>query len=384
MKFAYIIATRLWKQLLRDRRTLALVTIAPMLYVVIFGTAFGGEIENLPIVVINNDSDARLVIPPSSSIEIPSIGEKILENLENSSTVTVKTIKAFWKQSLAFEFAKQLVNDKECIAAILIPENFTYNLASPAGENVSIALYLDNSDPQVGITVLQTLQEAFQSAASEFRSNLGFNIDYAYGEGLRTIDYFAPAVIGLGIFFFSFILVIMNLIDERKKGTLPLLLQCPHDKSQIILGYLGAFSILSMLQTTLIIVFASIFFEVSFGTTVLQYVSLYIAAVILGWTALVLGILLSSFARSEFQAVQFIPLVLFPAMFMSGIIIPLIQIPETFRWLSFLIPLTYGVHLLQRIAIEGYVLELFNQDLLVMILFFVLFLFGSRLSLKET
>jgi ABC transporter DrrB family efflux protein len=355
-----------------------------MLYVVIFGTAFGGEIENLPIVVINKDSDAQLFIPPSSSIEIPSIGEKILENLEKSSKVTVKTIKAFWKQSLAFEVAKQLVRDKECIAAILIPENFTYNLASPAGENVSIALYLDNSDPQVGVTVLQTLQEAFQDAASEFRSNLGFNIDYAYGEGLRTIDYFAPAVIGLGIFFFSFILVIMNLIDERKKGTLPLLLQCPHDKGQIILGYLGAFSILSMLQTTLIIVFASIFFQVSFGTTVLQYISLYITAVILGWTALVLGILLSSFARSEFQAVQFIPLVLFPAMFLSGIIIPLIQIPETFRWLSLLIPLTYGVHLLQRIAIEGYVLELINRDLLAMILFFVLFLFGSRLSLKET
>ena len=139
-----------------------------------------------------------------------------------------------------------------------------------------------------------------------------------------------------------------------------------------------------MVQTTLIIAFASFFFQVSFGSTILHYISLYIAAIILGWTSLVLGILLSSFARSEFQAVQFIPLVLFPAMFLSGIIIPLIQIPESFRWLSYFIPLTYGVHLLQRIAIEGYVLELLNRDLLAMILFFVLFLFGSRLSLKET
>ncbi|MFX0067183.1 MAG: ABC transporter permease, partial [Candidatus Hermodarchaeota archaeon] len=95
-------------------------------------------------------------------------------------------------------------------------------------------------------------------------------------------------------------------------------------------------------------------------------------------------ILLSAFARSEFQAVQFIPIVLFPAMFLSGIIIPLIQIPEAFRWLSLLFPLTYGVHLLQQIAIEGYVLEPFNLDLLAMIAFFALFLFGSWLSLKET
>ncbi|MFX1533525.1 MAG: ABC transporter permease, partial [Promethearchaeota archaeon] len=148
MKFAYFIAVRLWRQLLRDRRTLGLVIIAPILYVVIFGMAFGGEIENVPIIVINKDSDAQIFIPPASSIEIPSIGEQVLGNLENSSKVIVKTINAF-------EVAKQLVKDKEYVAAIFIPENFTYNLASPTGENVSIALYLDNSNPQVGGTVLQ-------------------------------------------------------------------------------------------------------------------------------------------------------------------------------------------------------------------------------------
>lgn len=376
MKLASLIVVRLWKQLLRDRRTLALLTIGPIFYTVIFGMAFGGEIENVPIIVINKDSDAEIFIPPITLLEVPSIGEKVRTNLEDSSKVTVRIFNDF-------DAAKQLVKDKEYIAAILIPKNFTYNLASPSGENVSIALYLDNSNPQVGLAVLQTLQEAFQDAASEFRSNLGFEIGYAYGEGLRTIDHFAPAVIGLGVFFFSFILIMMNLIDERKKGTLSLLLQCPYDKGQIIIGYLGAFSILSMIQTTLIIIFASVVYQVSFGTTILHYLSLYVAAVILGWTSLVLGIFFSSFARSEFQAVQFIPLVLFPSIFLSGIIIPLIQIPESFRWLSLLVPLTYGIHLLQRIAIEGYVLDLFNIDLLAMILFFTLFLVGSRLSLKE-
>ena len=376
MKLAALIVVRLWKQLLRDRRTLALLTIGPIIYIVIFGMAFGGEIENIPIIVINKDSDAEIFIPPITLLEVPSIGEKVRTNLEDSPKVIVRIFNDF-------DAAKQLVKDKEYIAAILIPENFTYNLASPSGENVSIALYLDNSNPQVGLAVLQTLQEAFQDAASEFRSNLGFEIGYAYGEGLRTIDHFAPAVIGLGVFFFSFILIMMNLIDERKKGTLSLLLQCPYDKGQIIIGYLGAFSILSMIQTTLIIIFASVVYQVSFGTTILHYLSLYVAAIILGWTSLVLGIFFSSFARSEFQAVQFIPLVLFPSIFLSGIIIPLIQIPESFRWLSLFVPLTYGVHLLQRIAIEGYVLDLFNIDLLAMILFFTLFLVGSRLSLKE-
>lgn len=377
MKYAYLIAIRLWKQLLRDRRTLALVIIVPIFYVVIFGMAFGGEIENVPIVVINNDTDAQVIIPPLTMLQVPSIGKKVINNLENSSKVIVNPINDF-------EVAKGLVIDKEYVAAILIPENFTFHLVSPFGENISIELYLDNSNPQVGLTVLQALQEAFQDAASEFRSNLGFNIGYAYGEGLRTIDYFAPAVIGLGVFFLSFILILMNLIEERKKGTLPLLLQCPFDKAQIIMGYLGAFSLLSLIQTTLVIVTANTVYQVSFGTNIWHYLSLYITSVLLGWTSLVLGIFLSSFARSEFQAVQFIPLVLFPAIFLSGIIIPLIQIPEIFRWLSLIFPLTYGVHLLQRIAIEGYTLELLNFDLIAIIIFFILFLFGSRLTLRET
>ncbi|MFX0095423.1 MAG: ABC transporter permease, partial [Candidatus Hodarchaeota archaeon] len=240
------------------------------------------------------------------------------------------------------------------------------------------------SNPQVGVAVLQALQEAFQDASSEFRSNLGFDIGYAYGEGLSALEFFAPAVIGLGVFFLSFLLIIMNLIDERKKGTLALLLQCPYDKGEIILGYLGAFSLFSMLQTTIIIISTSVLYDISFGTSIWHYISVYITAIVLGWTALVMGIFLSSFAQSEFQAIQFIPIVLFPAIFLSGIIIPLVQIPEAFRWLTLLFPLTYGVHLLQRIGIEGYVLEPFNLDFLAMILFFLLFLFGSRLSLKET
>ena len=360
MNFALLIAIRLWKQLLRDRRTLALVLFAPIFYVVMFGMVFGGEIEGLPIIVINKDSDV--------------IGEKVVESLQNSSKVIV------W-ESDDFGSAQKLVDNKKYVAAIFIPENFTYNFLS--GEK-PIELYLDNSNPQVGIAAMQALQEAFQDATSDFNENFGFDVSYAYGEGLSTMEFFAPAIIGLGVFFLSFLLILMNLIEERKKGTLHLLLQCPHDKGHIIIGYLMAFSVFSMIQTTFIIVITSTFYQVSFGTNIFHYISLYFTAVLLGWTSLMLGIFCSSFARSEFQAVQFIPLVLFPAIFLSGIIIPLIQIPEIFRWLSFLFPLTYGISLLQQISIEEYVLELTNMDLLVLVFFFLLFLLGSRLSLKET
>ncbi|MHA2304630.1 MAG: ABC transporter permease [Candidatus Hodarchaeales archaeon] len=365
MRFAFLIAVRIWKQLSRDRRTVGLVVFAPILFIVLFGVAFGGEINNIPIIIVNNDS-------------VAAIGDAIIENLEISEKVEVEL------SNDDFDNVMQLVDDKNYIGAILIPENFTYNLAFPGGENISVILYLDNSNPQVGVVALQAFQDAFQKAAGEFRSNFALELNYAYGEDLSTLDFFGPAMIVYGVFFFSFILVIMNLIEEKKGGTLPLLLQCPYDKLQIIAGYLIAFSIFSMFQTTIVILAAGILFNISFGSTILNYISLYIGAVIVGWTALILAIFLSSFARSEFQAVQFIPLVILPALMLSGIVIPLAQIPQEIRWVSYLLPTTYGVHLLRQISIEGYVLELFNIDIIAQVIFLLIFLVGARLTLKET
>lgn len=378
MRFAYLITLRLWKQLLRDRRTLGLLLFAPIIYIIVFGVAFGGEIDHEPIIIINEDTDARVMRMDFSFQNVSSLGAKIVNSLNDSVKVDV-TI-----SSLKYSEAKELVSEKQYRCAIWIPQNFTYNLASLSGDNVSIKLFLDNSNPQEGGVVIQAFQEAFQETTGELRENLKFDVQYAYGEDSTTLDFFAPAMIIFGVFFFSFILIMMNLIGERKGGTLPLLLQCPYDKGQIIIGYLVAFSVVSMAQTTVIIIVARAMFNVSFGTTFAHYISLYIGAVILGWTGLVLAIFLSSFARSEFQAVQFIPLVILPVLMLSGIIIPLGQIPEIIRWVSYFLPTTYGVHLLRQISIEGYVLEIFNVDLIAMLLFFLLFLIGSRFTLKET
>ena len=176
----------------------------------------------------------------------------------------------------------------------------------------------------------------------------------------------------------------MNLIGERKGGTLPLLLQCPYEKGQIVIGYLLAFSLVSMLQTTVVIVFSSLFFGISFGTEISHYISIYLGAVVIGWTGLVLAIFLSSFARSEFQAVQFVPTIILPVILLSGIIIPLDQIPLEIRWVAYLLPTTYGVRLLRTISIEGMILDVTNFDFLVQILFFLVFLVASRFTLKES
>ncbi len=389
MRLTFLIMRRILTSLKRDHRTVGLVLVAPALFMIIFGIAFGGEIEHVPIIIINNDSDAQVVInqtlpfPPYTNITVfndtvDSLGDAITDKLfYDDSRVDVSIYENYTK-------AKMDMSEKEFACVLYIPENFTYNLVSPLGENISLEIYIDNSNPQIGAVCLSAIQEAFQDATGEYRGNLGFNILYAYGEDLSTLDFFAPGMIVYGVFFFSFMLVVMNLITERKLGTLSLLLQCPYDKIEIILGYLVAFSIVSMMQTTLIMLVAGLIFEVSFGSTLAHLVSVYIGAIVVGWVGLVLAIFLSAFARSEFQAVQFIPLVIIPVLLLSGIIIPISQLPEIIRWVSYLLPTTYGIHLLRQIAIEGVILDPFNFDLLFMIGSFIVLLIASRFSLRET
>ncbi len=110
---------RLFKQLKRDHRTIGLITIAPIFFIILFGFAFGGEIENIPIVIINKDSDA-------------GIGSSIVDYLQESSRVKVSN------STSEFDDLKPSVDDKIYVGAILIPVNFTYNFLSLFGEDVSI------------------------------------------------------------------------------------------------------------------------------------------------------------------------------------------------------------------------------------------------------
>jgi len=92
------------------------------------------------------------------------------------------------------------VINKRFVCVILIPENFIYNLASPFGENISIILFLDNSEPQMGAVLLKAFQDAFRSAACEFRENLGIIIDYSHGKDISTLNHFGSAMIAFRVF----------------------------------------------------------------------------------------------------------------------------------------------------------------------------------------
>ncbi|MCK5577369.1 MAG: ABC transporter permease, partial [Dehalococcoidales bacterium] len=133
-------------------------------------------------------------------------------------------------------------------------------------------------------------------------------------------------------------------------GTLERLMASPVTRLDVVVGYLFGFFLFALAQTSIIIFFTIYVLGANFMGELWQ-IFIFQTVIIAG--AVTLGIFTSTFARNEFQMVQFIPLIITPQIFMAGILWPVEQMPEYLQWLSKIMPLTYGVEGLRDIMLAG-------------------------------
>jgi ABC-2 type transport system permease protein len=209
---------------------------------------------------------------------------------------------------------------------------------------------------------------------------LDMDIDYLHGsEDMGQFDYFGPVLLGFFAFFFVFIISGISFLRERTSGTLEKLLASPLRKWEIVIGYVIGFGIFTMLQATLIAWYAiyvlGMLMEGSF-------IYVLLITLMLSMTALTLGTLLSAFANNEFQMIQFIPIIIVPQFFFSGLI-NLDTISEWLSWLGPITPLYYAAEALRDIMVRGYGWDAIYDNLLIMAGFSAGFILLNILALRK-
>ena len=170
------------------------------------------------------------------------------------------------------------------------------------------------------------------------------------GSGLDTLDYVGPAFIGLIVFFLVFVVTSVSFLRERSQGTLERLMASPLRRGEIVLGYMLGFGLVSLVQSLLVLLFALYVLRIHNEGNVLL---IFLLEALLAIGAVNLGIFLSMFARTEFQAVQFIPIVLVPQVLLSGILFPIASEPGPLQWVSNVLPLTYAVYGMRDVMLKG-------------------------------
>lgn len=166
----------------------------------------------------------------------------------------------------------------------------------------------------------------------------------------NVLDYIAPALLATLALFFSFLLTGISFLRERSQGTMERLMASPVSRLDIVVGYLFGFFLFALTQTLIILLFTIYVLDVHYYGDLWQ---IFIFQIVIIAGAVNLGIFISTFARNEFQMVQFIPLILFPQIFLCGVIWPVEQMPDYLQWLSRILPLTYAVDGLRDIMLAG-------------------------------
>ncbi|MCL6604683.1 MAG: ABC transporter permease [Paenibacillus sp.] len=334
------ITLRILQQFIHDKRTMALMFIAPLIVLSLMSLVFNSNAYE-PVIGVTGQA-AKL----ASSIK--------------GHEATVK------EYSTAEQGTDAL---KEGAIDALV----TLNGTSPQ-------VVLEGSNPTANRAVMMVFEKTLQDLLPASGVKIQPEISYLYGSAdMKTIDRFGPIMIGVFVFFFVFLIAGVSFLRERTTGTLERLLSTPLKRWEIVIGYVCGFGIFTVFQALLISWFSiqvlGILMIGSFGYVLLL-------TLLLSMTALTLGTLLSAFAANELQMIQFIPLIIVPQIFLSGLF-PMETLPLWLQRVGLATPLYYGADALMNIMTRGKGWSDIAVDVYVLIGFSILFMVLNVLALRK-
>lgn len=368
---------RILRQVLRDRRTVGLLILVPIFVLTLSTILFRVKPSPIPLGIVNLDAG----ITTQWARQPIAIGERIGRELAADS--------AFDAREVDIAEADDRLRSGQVQGVLILAADLSAQFVRT--RQVALDLRLEGSNPgrsaAIAARVTQAAIRALAGMAAPGAADgeglpVTVNATYLYaGPEFDALDFVAPVFLALLVIFFVFLLTCVSFLRERAQATLERLLATPVRRAEIVLGYMGGLGIFALLQVTLILTFTIVVLKVHYlGSLGL----LFLVAGVLAVVAVSLGILASAFARNEFQAVQFIPLLIIPQILLSGTTWAVEDMPVYLQPLAYLMPLTYANRALRDIMLKGRGLADIWPNLLILGAFaVVLTLLGVRTMRRE-
>ncbi len=328
---------RILNQLRNDKRTLILILCAPLLLLTLIFFILDSSTTDLTVGIVNAP-------------------QQYVENLYENNVTTLRCSESE---------AVQMMKNGEIIASVKMVSGKIY-------------INIDGSNSTKAGSVLAAMEMAKKSMNSTGdREDLKTDINYVYGAGdLGMFDNFGSLLIGFLVFFFTFLISGISFLQERTTGTLEKLLSTPIKRWEIVVGYVFGFGIVTVVQSSIITFFVVYVLDIMMiGSMWLVLLVTLLSAM----TALTLGMLLSTAATSEFQMIQFIPIVVVPQVFFTG----LFDLAPEWAVVGKIMPLYYVADALTAIMIKGGGFSAISFDVAVLLSLTILFMIANTLLLKR-
>lgn len=319
---------------LRDPAT-RFVFLIPVIQLTVFGYAIGIDVHDVPLVVVDLD-------------ETPESRE-LIDLVEHTDALQVVG------HHPSTESAEREMLGGRARVVLVIDDGFARALHR--GESVAVEAIVDGSYSTEATAALATLRAVGsgaapallrrpppQGAAVDMRGRLLFNPE------LRSATFFVPGLVGIILQLVTVMLTAFSIVRERELGTYEQLMVTPVGAWGLLLGKLLPYMAIAMIETALVLILMVHVFAVPIrGSLPL----LLVLTALFVLTALALGVIISTAARTQAEAMQATFLILLPSILLSGFVFPLQTIPETIRPLTLLIPVRYFIEILRAIIVRG-------------------------------
>jgi ABC-2 type transport system permease protein len=357
---------RIIQQMLRDKRALAMMMVAPLLIITLLNYLLSGNTV-IPKIAVTNANDA--FVEQLEDIEITVVP---YDKIDNPEKVLVED-----ELDGALQF-----NDEEIVLTLT---NAQPSTAKALQLKIQQALAAENAKKQASniAVFLESVKSKLPSGAPlEIKKVAAPEITTSYIYGNKDTIFFdqlSPILVGFFVFFFVFLISGIALLRERTTGTLDRLMATPIQRRDLVFGYLLGYGIFAVIQTVIVVFYSVKVLDIMLVGSVWNVILINLC---LALVALSLGILLSAFANSEFQMMQFIPIAIIPQVFFAGIF-PVEGMADWMQVIAKCMPMYYGGNALVDVMYKGLGLSAIRNELLILLGFALVFIVLNVLALKK-
>jgi ABC-2 type transport system permease protein len=340
-------------QIKKDPGSLAIAIVLPVMLLFLLGYAVSSEVDNIEMVVWDQNKTAE--------------SRNLIQSFENSNYF----IQSAHVQS--YQEAEGMLDRGEASMALIIPRSYSNDLVR---DQAKVQILIDGSDPTISKTALSNSKLIIQNLSIQLQTEQLNQVGAAagkqplteesrvlYNPTMEVMNFNIPALIGLILQEVILLLTAFSLVREKERGTMEQLIVTPIKPSELILGKLTPYVGIGLFSFMLVLVTALIWFGVPVkGSMPL----LIILSVLFMVTTLAMGILVSTLAKNQLQAMHMAFAIILPSVILSGFIFPREPMPLIIQMLGGFIPLTYYLEILRGIFLKGIGLqELWSQTLIL-------------------
>ncbi len=353
------IAVKELRQLGRDRLTFGMVVGIPLLQILIFGYSINFDVRNIEAAVVDQarTSGSRALVRQLEATQVLHVTRQYGSPLE----------------------LERAIDAGEVSVGIYVPPDFERRRLEDGRPAAQILV--DGSEPTIEgvVRALAGAPQPLRAGASAFPAR-PIEVRTLYNPEKRTAVQIVPALIGVILNMTMVIFTAIAIVRERERGNLELLITTPVRSAELMAGKLLPYIGVGLIQTTLILLVGQWLFDVPVVGGVLD---LYAAAALFIAATLMLGLLISTIAQTQFQAVQLSFFTMLPSILLSGFMFPFDGMPRAAQLIAQVLPLTHFVDLVRGVVLRGAPLASMPLPLLKLAAFFAIALVLAAVRFRK-